>query len=298
MEGYEIAALMGNLHSDNPDILANGIRSKIGYTSTKAEYIRKEKGEDWLFDFILWEIIKNILHDLQQLIEYHQKEMDRLLVRIAQNHDRFDELEHDRLLLDEQIKVFEKQGFFELDEQGRLKNKEAEAVLSTWEERTGQQIDRSDPSAYGAILNIVMEIENEQAVIRQEIERQELEYEYHKEKRDEAIQISEELKSEDLQIQVTALSKAEILLNNFAQEQTPQSRYISPVSQNNISKTPNLANLGLDEPLDEGDNFSFSFPSLQNDFGNAAAAKANNQNPVSEVDVTKQDLTPQIKNRM
>ena len=51
----EIAAMTGEVNLDNPGVLAGGVRSVLGVTSTKMEIIKEKKRSKDFFDLILYQ---------------------------------------------------------------------------------------------------------------------------------------------------------------------------------------------------------------------------------------------------
>jgi len=98
-----------------------------------------------------------------------------------------------------------------LNENGQLKNQEAEQLLQEWEAKTGATIDRNSPETYYTILQMLNEIEEQQETTYQQLEKDEAAYEYHKLKRDEAQQVVKDLQSGDVNIQKAAIQQLEEL---------------------------------------------------------------------------------------
>lgn len=270
IHNLNVAALMGFIDEQTPDVLPNGYRSIYSQAILKARQEKKNK-DDAFFDFLLRESVRQALLEINEIIALHQKQLEELLQEINDTSDALNLLDKQHYLLEKELKYFEDNGFFDLDENGELKNKEAEAIISDWETKNGQTIDRSDSASYETIFFILVSIEEERVQLRGNIKNYTTAYEHHKQQLEEAEKIKAGLESDDPDQNVKALLEFEKLKNGFGHG-----------FENNISEKEELLVevkneielLETDsENLDE--DFSFGFPPLQNDFTNAVTANKN-----------------------
>ena len=280
----EVAALMGEIDPDNPEILPGGVRSVLGLTDAKIEQIKKKKRNRDFFEFLFREAIRKAVANLNDIIEFHEKCLAELLEQMDKANRTLEELDRQHDILESELEYFKDMGLFDLDENGRLKNKEAEAIIAAWEEKTGETIDRSDPAAYETIFGILVEIEEQRIQLKRNLNDYTAEYEYHKEKRDDAIQIRDDLKSGDPVRTRNAFQK---YANHFSGledvPKNPSVKKIESLADNN----EDLENLEIPpEYMDE--DFSFGFPPLQENFGQAVTDQAqSSQSSHHKSEVTK-----------
>ena len=124
--------------------------------------------------------------------------MEDLLKKMAETNQDLDILDKQHKILEKELEYFQNHGLFDLDKKRPLKNKEAEAIIVAWEEKTGQTIDRRDPAAYETILNILMEIEEQRIQLRHDLDGYTAEYDYRKKQLDKAIKIRDDLQNGNL----------------------------------------------------------------------------------------------------
>jgi len=166
------------------------------------------------------------------------------------------------VILEQEKSDFEENGRFELDENGQLKNQEADQLLQEWEAKTGATIDRNSPETYYTILQMLNEIEEQQEATYQQLEKDEDAYEYHKEQRDQAERVVKDLQSDDINIQKAAIQKLETL---NIDEKRDVSINLNNNDLNNSTPSPSKNNGFIEEDFEMSD-FEFGFPDLQSNF--------------------------------
>ena len=248
------------------------MRSRLGHTEAKATHSKKKKRDREFSDRIILETIRQTLNRLQEIITFYQEQMDRLNEQIQKDQKQFDQLEFERLVLEGELEKFREAGLFDLDEYGRLKNTAAENIIHAYEQKTGITIDRSDPESYGEILRILMEIETEQQIFKDQIEKDQEQYEVFKAKRDEMIEIKEALESGDPSIQQTALLDAKNLSYHFAQKHRLDDKPIPITALQEDADIMGMKQIIQDTEGTTYDDFSFGFPPLQEEFSKMAEA--------------------------
>ena len=105
VQNLEIAALMGQgSEQDESMVLAGGVYSQLGYTEAKAYRSKKKKRDKRFWDWVVLETIRQTSEYLEEIIAFHQEQMDRLAEQIEKILQQFNQLEFERLILT--IKTF------------------------------------------------------------------------------------------------------------------------------------------------------------------------------------------------
>lgn len=285
----EVAALMGEIDPDNPETLPGGVRSVLGLTDAKVEQIKKKKRGRDFFEFLFREAIRKAVANLNDIIKFHEKRLLELLEQMEETNRELEDLDRQHDILESELEYFQDMGLFDLDDNGRLKNKEAEAIIAVWEKKTGETIDRSDPAAYESIFGILVEIEEQRIQLKRNLNDYTAEYEYRKQKRDEAIEIRDDLKSGDLE-------RIQAGLTNFEQFINFHEEAFQDLTTERINDLPEIDEMFEDlevssENLDE--DFSFGFPPLEKSFAEAVTDQAlQNQPHKSNPELTKHKVLP------
>lgn len=275
----EVAALMGDVNEDNPDVLPGGQRSIYGFTEAKVSQSQKKK-DHALIDLILRESIRRALTKINEIIEYFRERMEELLEYLEKSQELLGELNEQFQILETELTYFQETGLFDLDESGKLKNAKAEEILSSWEKRNGKIIDRSFPESYEVILKILMSIEQQKDEITQNIRNSSAEYDYFKIKLDEALEIKNGLLSDDPMRCRSALLKAQGLLENYNADFDLQSEAASNPSSGEEVFLNDIEAVEAYSDTNSGD-FSFGFSPLKDRVSEATTPK--NQQPENNV---------------
>jgi hypothetical protein len=231
---------------------------------------------------LLRESIRQARIQLNEIIEYHQNQIEKILKLLEETQGLLQELDDRHRTLEAELKYFQDNGLFDLNENGQLKNNKAEEILAGWERKTGEIIDRNDPASYEIMLNILVNIEGRRIERRQDIENYSAEYEFHKAKLDEAQKIRDDLQSGDS----TKIQSA--LLNLEAFNAEPQ--FLD--AENPVFGNPDqrIEDVNLDNPNwtpeQKDDEFSFGFPPLKDNFSQAVT---DNPQPVKS-NLIKKDI--------
>lgn len=266
IQNKEVAALMGPEDVSSPDVLPGGLRSRYGTTETKMYRSKKKKKDQAFMAMILRESIRQALIQINKIIEYHQTRIEEILKFLEETQTFLQELDKRHQSLEAELKFFQDKGLFDLDENGRLKNSKTEEILAGWERKTGKLIDRKNPASYEALLNILVDIEEHKIELRQGIENYSAEYEYHKAKLDEALQIRDDLENGDTMQMQNALLKFESFTND-RERSFDDSSYKEADSATKNDNQIEPYELLYDKTNND---FSFGFPPLKNNFTDAA----------------------------
>jgi len=265
----EIETLMEKGDEDEIEDKVADINSKPDQkeASDKAE---RKKWWRFLQHFLIQKETERALARIQEIIEFHQAQMDILAEMIKLARNSLNELDEQRQALMREIQRFRETGQFDIDETtGQFKNAKAKEALTDWEEKTGRKIDLSDPSSYLDVMEAAADLEAQEAEIKETMERDERDYEYHKTKRDEALEIKSDLESGDPERCKLALQRLENLDSNqraFRVENALTSESKIDSSQKKVF----LQQMNLTEEDLALDGFSFNFPPLQASFTDAA----------------------------
>lgn len=268
IQNKEVASLMGVVNEENPNVLSGGLISKLGLTDTKLFHIKKKKQDKDFRDWLLRETIQRSLKLINEIIDNLQKRIEELLERMAETEKELDELGKQQEILEAEIEFFQENGLFDCDKDGHLKNPDAEAILSGWEQKTGQKIDRTDPASYAMVLQVLADNEQREITLREKLKKYTAEYEARQKQLDEAQQIREGLLSDD----EDRCQKALLAFDGFMDTYNKEFDYNEPVASaipfEGIIGTGKISD-GPTELLADGS--SFGFPPIQEDFTDAVA---------------------------
>lgn len=267
-ENKELAALMGQPEECDGYGLPGGLLSRYGYLEKK-DRRKKRKKDQWFMDMMLAMALRDAIKQLEQIIAYHQKQIERLIEEIKQNRDKLLELDRRAKALQEILERYQKEGAFGLDENGRLANEAAEAALRSFEQKSGCSVDRSGPGLYAALLEAALLNEQEREQTSMDIKKGTERYKYHKAQKEKAESIRRGLESDDPEKRSEALREMEGI-GAYAQHDIA---YHVKKSGNDINEVGATGALGENHGY-EG--FSFGFPSLKNEFEGASAGKKKN----------------------
>jgi hypothetical protein len=215
LQNLEVAALMGDVDPDSPGVLAGGINSRMGIPEKVRARILQKRNEQDFADLLFQILILESIARLDAMIAMHEEQMAAILKEIQAKNEALETLDRQHEVIQGELEYYEEHGLFDLDEDGRLKNKEAEAIITDWEARTGQTIDRNDPGSYGLVLTILKQIDDRRIALREDIDGLSTQYENHKQQRDKALQLKEKLLSVDPGVQEQALQDAHHLIQDF-----------------------------------------------------------------------------------
>lgn len=251
LHNKEVAALMGEIIEDNPEILPGGIRSKYGFSNVKVSQLKKKKKDKAIIELILRQSIHNALIRINEIIEYHQNQLEGILKKLEVAQELLEKLDEQHQILEPELNSFQENGVFDLDEIGKLRITQAEEILFEWERKTGKIIDRNDPASYEFLLTILLDIEKRRIELKKNIDYLTHQYEHHKIKLEKAQQIKTDLESDDQDKQLNAISKYDQLFRNFNQ-----------TKELNLVQTP--AATDVDNIIK--DEFLSAFPPMQEEF--------------------------------
>lgn len=273
IEKTEIQAMLSDMGA------GEGISIALGSKNRKLEIkekIEKQRWQRFLGHLLVQRTIEDAIERAREIIEFHQSQMDILAKLIKEGREKLTALLEQKQALKQEIDRFRETGRFDLDVGGRFKNEKANEALSAWEEKTGSQIDLNSPSSYLSVLEAASNIEAQEDEIREGIERDELDYQYHKKKRDEAIEIKQDLESNDPKRCRNALERLENLESYQRLITTENSLTSEPEIGGNL-KNQILEKMELTKEDLSQDGFSFNFPPLQNDFNRSVINDGNTQ---------------------
>lgn len=288
IEKKEIQSLLRDMGGEGDASADDAQGSKTRRLDIK-DKIQKQRWWRLLSYLQIRQAIEAALEKVQALIEFHQSQMDILSELIKEGRDRLAELMEQKLALLKEVDRFRETGRFDLDENGKFKNEKAKQALAEWEEKTGVQLDLHAPSSYLGVMEAVKNIEDDEAETKAGIERDELDYQYHKTKRDEAIEIRDDLESGDPVRCQQALERLEKIDGK-------ERLIITENSLTNGSEITKQQKIEMIMEVEMGgmdlanDGFTFNFPPLQNDFTDAAKNDGNDK-AAKEPDVILSKLT-------
>lgn len=275
IQNKEVAALMGKVDGSHPDVLPGGLMSRLGLTEAILFYTKEKKRDKAFWDWLLQESIQRSLQQINDIIEDIQKRIEELLQHMVEVEKELAELDEQHEILEKELEYFQEQGLFDCDEHGRLKNPEAEAIVTEWEQKTGQTIDRTDPTSYRFILQILVDIEERQEVLRDGLKKDSAEFEIKQKQLDKALQIREDLQSGDDELTQKALLDFEGFIEGYDSG-------LDIAGRGEIGETPEndpMLMEGFKEiPEDMDTDLSFGFPPIQGNFAEAASGSAVSQN--------------------
>jgi hypothetical protein len=115
-----------------------------GASGTDNESVRKRKEKEAQEDFY-HDALRRMLEDIDRQMEALAQEIAELEIEIEQRRKELAELREREAEIERALQYYIKNGDFELDQEGHLKNKKWEEELRLFEQRTGQKVDRNDP---------------------------------------------------------------------------------------------------------------------------------------------------------
>ncbi len=262
IENKEMQVLLGGVLTEEGTLPGGLGRSR------SADFASEKKKRDKAFNNTIHRyLFEEALRRVDEIIHYHQEQLERLAIKIEEGQIALDKLEITKKALEKEIHNFEKTGAFELDENGNLKDEESEAALRVWEAKTGTAIDRSDPSSYLIILKILRDTEIQIAELKDQQEIDQKNYEFHKTRRDEAQLLKDALQSDDPAIQEWALEGIKDLDKRQQVEQI-QAIQAKPEKTKPEQKLLEQSTIKAQDLKQDG--FAFNFPPLNADFKRAA----------------------------
>lgn len=269
LQNKEVAALMtGGVDTENPVVLPGGLLSKLGLTPAKLAELEAKKADKNFQDWLFREAVRQSLIHINIIINDIQNRMADILDRMEKADEELSVLDDQRETLSEELRHYQEAGFFDVDENGRLKNPEAEDILAEYERKTGQRKDLTDPACYELMLKILMDIDQRRVVLRESMKKDAMEYEYLKQRLGEALLIQEGLGSNNADENRQALLAFDEFFNFYDEDFTPE-----PFKQAEISDSSgDIVTRSFDSQMDNPeDDTSFGFAPLTEDFGRAAS---------------------------
>lgn len=246
----EVAVVMGQTDKSKDNYSLPGGLMPTSISANLLQEHRKRKKEKERFDELLFYlIVLDAFNRIDKLIEQMLREMDKLIEVMQKIQQELQKLEDDQDLLEQELERYRASGKFDFDEKGKLRNPNAEKILKEWEANTGKKINRNSPDLYETILCILAKIDQERKVLEFQNKEYSKQYDYHQNKLKEAQQLKEQLQSGNPEKQQVALAKIDALfsdLNNNGEE--IQNKFVPQNTETTNSLT---------------DEFSFTFPSLQ-----------------------------------
>lgn len=275
IQNKEVSALMGKSDDVASNVLPGGIISKYGRVEAKDIDSKKKKRNQAFISWLFRQSIQKALTKLQAIIDFHLEQMRLFEEQIKQANEQLEILNDGFEELQKELKKYQENGSFDLDENGNLKNKPAEKILSDWEQLTGQKIDLTAENSYGNVLFILMNIEKQKQALENDIQEKQQQYEYHKLKLDEAEKIKEDLQNGNPEQARLALSKINKLQEEkiiFYTDNTPDKD--KQTVQNDFPETTNLVSNNTNH-----DDFLSAFPKLNDEFSQASIGEMKNTEP-------------------
>ncbi|MBI1227787.1 MAG: hypothetical protein GC192_21310 [Bacteroidetes bacterium] len=263
-EGSKTQALLRDSTDNEGYSLKTGAGSKTQLSDIKNN-VEKKKWQKFVYYLLLRQAIEKALARVQEIIEFHQTQMEVLAEIIRDARFKLMELDEQGKALMAELKRFRETGRFDLDGNGKLKNARAKEAIAAWEEKTGVRLDLTSPSSYLGVLEAAKDIEIQQAEIKAGIEKDERDYQYHKAKRDEAIEIKKDLESGDPERCRQALERLDSL-GNIQRLGTAENSLTSETEIDNKQKQEILSQMELTNRDLAQDGFTFNFPPLQSEF--------------------------------
>lgn len=153
------------------DVLPNGMASRLGWTQKKIEQLAKRQREKGFYRFLLQVLIQDVLDRIDALMQFHQEEMERLFLEIAEEQDALDQLEEAHLALQDVIEEYGRSGELMIDNSARQ-------AINAYEVRTGEEVGHPD---YDAILEIDAQTSELATELRMLLLRKQAEYDHHSE---------------------------------------------------------------------------------------------------------------------
>lgn len=245
---------------------------------------RKKKDKEFLDLLLLVLAVENDIARLQAIIEFHEEKMSLIARLIREARDLLTELQEREEALKEVLDQFREKGSFNLDGNGALKNRKAEAALQAYEQKTGKLIDRNNPGSYALVQAALEDVRVEEVKIEAGIEADQEDYERHKAKRDEALEIKEALQSGDPSRQQHGLDR----MKELGYDQKIESSVNSLTTDLGKQESAILKEAGLVESDLMQDSFYFRFPPIKDDFQKSATGELSKQEPIAE---------PSLKNK-
>ena len=241
----------GETEVDSLNALSGGRQSILGDTEAKISKINKKKRKKANHDFVLRQLLRQARARLWKIIELCQERMDELYEEIKKQEDVLDVLDMRYRLLKAELNYFEEYGRFNLDDFGRFKNDQTEQIRSVLERSIGHQIDLYSSDSYDHLLNAIQNVHIQKGQINVNLEANKTLYIQHKQNRDEALKLWNELQNGNLNQQQAALKKYDSFLNDFDKGSENVEMQKTQLNQNYLSRIK--------------EEFSFNFPSLQKD---------------------------------
>jgi cell division protein FtsB len=272
IQNLETGVLMGNFEDLPVGILPGGINGTSTAVIAQVLFQQKKKQDEVYVNFILQQTLESVRLRLSLFIEEQEQRMNEMLDQMAQLHEELDELKDQEDALRKELKAFQDDGHFDLDENGRFKNKKADQALREYEKQTGQKIDLTDPESYELVLAILADSIIRQAELKGELELAQEKYEVHRSKRDKAKELMKDLNSDDPEKVNTAITETRNLLkigtetDLKTENTTPQN-----TGDGNEAKSFDKNQNGLMEALK--DDFLDAFPPLQAEFSGASTGE-------------------------
>lgn len=292
LQNKEVSALMGKNDDIENNVLPGGIISKYGRVEAKEVKSKKKKQEKAFIAWLLRQSIKNLHKVIQEIIDFHQEQMDWFEQQIREAHEHIDHLSEIHEVLKDEMEKFQEHGAFELDEYRHFKNPLAEKAIQDWETKTGKTIDLTDPHSYEDVLDILEGIEAQEHAIKAEKEQHQKNYEYHKDKRDEARKIQDYLNSDNPALQ----KRGRELLNDFdAFQKNNVTKNLKSEIKNPRTETQAFSTYEVTAEDLEYDDFAFDFPPMNAEFNQSAHEDTNEKQPeVPEVNPKSPVIKPKF----
>lgn len=262
------------MDDDDPNDLLERLAIKLSPKDDKLARLKAKKKDKPFWDYLWIIAIRQSLDRINEIIQDLQERMEELLEKMAKAEEELEELDRQHEILEEELAYFQENGLFDCDENGQLKNPEAEAILQAWEQETEQKIDRTNPASYRAILRVLVEIDQGRAILQYGLRKDASEYEHRKQQLEEAIEIRDGLQSSDKAINRNALADFEQFMDGYDPEFT-----YGPQMQNDMAlESDPLFEEGLEELPDSlAGEFSFGFPSIKEEFRQSASVEETNE---------------------
>ena len=116
------------------------------FQERRTDNTEKKKTKEALRNLLTDQIIKQHLKDAQELGDLLRTQLDILNERIREDKDRLEKVIEFKQALERIRQQLQETGQLELDENGELKDKQAEAAIREYEKKYGIKIDRENLS--------------------------------------------------------------------------------------------------------------------------------------------------------
>jgi hypothetical protein len=243
-EGY-LKNLMARAQSGDDVALELLSGNFPGASGTDNESVRKRKEKEAQEDFYR-DALRRMLEDIDRRMEELAQRIADLEKEIEQKRKELLELREREAEIERAFQYYYKNGDFELDGKGRLKNKKLEEELRLYELRTGQKVDRNDPRDVFIALQrqkaeiIKLDEQNvrDTIILQKELKRSEVSYAELQDEKNGLILNQKEQMSfsarSKVSLEFTKVAESDPDMDNFSNEEDPSVRLSPTIPKNNF----------------------------------------------------------------